>query len=390
MASKGLFRLAVLGLLLAVIVLSNAAQSAPEKHSAPDPVGLWERNPVFEQSLKARPFAYGFTTWPFAATAQAQADLMDIIAANGTMVAEHFDDKIPWGAALYNNPFPQNFVDNVTLKLSRRLTGRPLLLSLNPLNIDRSAFVDDVEGSLPTALVGKPMDDPAYIQAYTNYCIWMIDQFQPTFVLSAIESSNLLKQSPADWPAFDRFSKAVMAALQARYPDILFGESMALHTFMNPAGPGNSQDFRDTMKAHIEGFDFVGVSYYPLISGALTKTQWDDAFAFIRSWTDKPLAITESGHPAERLLIESFNIDIDFTAQDQADLVCTILRYATQGNYRFVIWWEARDFDKLLSLLPAQSQSLAKVFRDMGLQDENGKARKAMGFWRGNDPDCTW
>ncbi|MDQ7019908.1 MAG: glycosyl hydrolase 53 family protein [Robiginitomaculum sp.] len=376
---------------IALVCLNTPASYAFQgKHSGGGPVQAWEQTPVFEQSLRIRPFPYGFTTWPFAATVQAQSDLMNLIRANSTFYVEHIDDALPWGAALYNQPFPAEFVRNIEAKRARRLADRPLLLSLNPLNTDRSAFVDDVEGALPIALAGKPMDDPAYIQAYTNYCIWMIDRFAPTYVLSAIESNDLLKQNPDDWPAFDRFSRAVMSALKTRYPNIQFGESLALHTFTNTNGPGVTQSFRDTIKAHIENFDFVGISYYPLFGGDFSQAQWDAAFDFIRTWTDKPLAITESGHPAEPLVVDEFKLNIPFSPQDQADFLCTLLRHATQDNYQFAVWWEARDFDKLLPALPASSQSLAKIFRDMGLWDGQGKGRLSLEIWRGHSGQCSW
>ncbi len=376
--------------ILLVLTAACAGQAAMADPAQPLPDAPGARRPVPAHGLEPRPFPYGFTTFPYAATAQAQDDLMRLIATNGTMYAEHFDDAIPWRAALNGSAFPQAFADDVTGKLAHRLRDRPLLLALTPLNEDRSGVVADVNGALPKALRHVPMDDPAFIRAYTNYCIWMIDRFHPDYVLSAIESNDLLKENPGAWPAFDRFSRAVMARLKQRYPDIQFGESLSLHTFMDADGPGPSQRYRDTIKAHIADFDFVGISYYPFIYGAFTPTQWEKAFGFIRNWTRKPLAVTETGHPAQRLRVKRWGLDFPFSEADQAAYVCTLMRQAVRGEYRFVIWFEARDLDLLIPALPPQVRDLVRLFRDMGLVDEKGRERQGLQVWRGESPDCAW
>ena len=384
------FLLPALGSLFFSLAPAGPAHTAPGGKAHAPRIGIWETNPVFEHRLKPRPFAYGFTTFPFAATPQAQADLMDLITANGTIYAEHFDDAIPWRAALRSGAWPQAFVADIEDRLRRRRTDRPLLLALTPLNMDRSGVADAVEGKMPRALRHVPMDDPAFIRAYTNYCIWMIDRFRPDYVLSAIESNDLLKENPAAWPAFDRFSRAVMANLKARYPGILFGESLALHTFMNTDGPGPSRAYRDAIKAHIRDFDFAGISYYPFLHGALAPAQWQQAFDFIRGWTRKPLAVTETGQPGQRLRVKTWGLNLPFSEADQAAYVCTLMRNAVRGEYRFVIWFEARDIDRLIPALPRSIRDLARLFRDMGLVDETGREREGLRIWRGESAACAW
>ena len=108
-----------------------------------------------------------------------------------------------------------------------------------------------------------------------------------------------------------------------------------------------------------------------------------EALDFLPTFTGKPIAITETGHPAEPLKIRTWNLDFPADAEEQAAFVRTLLSRAQAHRYRFVTWWTARDFDELWRTFPESVKDLGALWRDTGLIDQAGQPRPAYETWKG-------
>jgi hypothetical protein len=68
--------------------------------------------------------------------------------------------------------------------VSRKITSSELVLTVGLLNSDRSDLALDYDGMPPEY---ERMDDPAIAQAYFEHMKYLIEQFQPHYLIMAIE-----------------------------------------------------------------------------------------------------------------------------------------------------------------------------------------------------------
>jgi hypothetical protein len=333
-----------------------------------------------------RRFLMGFTSWPYAATVEAVQGTYAFIGTNADFIVEHLDDGVPWAESLRDAPFPKAFQEKIEGRRKNRPPGTKLLLSLTPLNMGRSGLAESAGNGqrppLPQELKGKPFDDPQLVRAYANYGRRMVEFFQPDFLLTGIESNELLNNQPKTWTAYRELSRQVQGGLRERFPKLPMAESVTLHKLLDRQNRG-LEDYRKQIQALVEEQDFFAVSFYPFFLGLHTEKDFAEALDFLPTFTRKPIAITETGHPAEPLKIRTWNLDFPADPKEQASFVNVLLSRAQSHHYRFVTYWAARDFDELWRTFPDAVKDLGALWRDTGLIDEAGRPRPAYGVWKG-------
>ena len=113
-----------------------------------------------------------------------------------------------------------------------------------------------------------------------------------------------------------------------------------------------------------------------------------ETLEWIREFTDKPLAITESGFPAQDIILKSYGITIPGSPEKQKTYFETLLDMANRDNYLFVIAFLYRDYDALFGKIAAELEKrdlttdIFLIWRDCGMVDEKGEERPALGVWR--------
>ncbi len=362
---------------LAMSVWAVAA-AADARSTGPDPA-------LAGTNAAKRAFLMGFTSWPYAATLEAVQGTYAFIGTNADLVVEHLDDGVPWAEALRDAPFPNAFQDKIEGRRRNRPPGTKLLLSLTALNMGRSGLAECAGNGqrppLPPELKDKPFNDPALVRAYANYCRRLTAFFRPDFLLTGIEANELLNNQPEAWNAYRELSRQVQGELRERFPRLPMSESVTLHKLLDGQNRGLAQ-YRERIRAFVERQDFCAVSFYPFFLGAHTETQFADALDFLPTFTRKPIAITETGHPAEPLRVRRWNLDFPTDPREQATYVQVLLARAQTRHYLFVTWWAARDFDELWRTFPDAVKDLGALWRDTGLVDEAAKPRPAFEVWR--------
>jgi len=327
----------------------------------------------------------GFTTWPYAATLKAVNDTYEFIGANGDLITEHIEEGVPWTAVISGKPFPQSFVAKLDGRRRNRPKGMKLLLSLTALNMGRSGLADDVgeigKQPIPATAVGFEFKDSSVHRAYLAYCEWMIDFFKPDYLLTGIESNELLNNSPGKWTDYVAFSREIQFQLKKRHPNLPISESVTLHKLLDTKNP-SIVAYRKSIHEFVAKQDFFAVSFYPFFLGLHTRSEFTQALQFLSNFCDKPIGIAETGHPAIPIVVKSYGLNFRSSPEEQDQYVQALISEAQTHRYLFVTYWLTRDFYELWKTFPVSSKDLAGLWRDTGLVDKDGVKRPAFATWK--------
>lgn len=324
-----------------------------------------------------RGFHMGFSTWSFGPDTADKDETYQFISDYADVYSEQIDNHIPWNAWIQHTTLPTEFTEDISYRVSHLLQNHDLLLSVSLLNTDRTDLLDDYDGSVPSY---TQLNDQLIEDAYVSHVRYLIDRFNPDYLVLAMEVNDLYLSSEDKWNEYKQLMSAVRSRIKQDYPTILLSESITLHNLFNPNIP-DASEYVQEITDYVNQLDFVAISFYPFLKGLQTKAEFQQAFDFLHSHIDKPIAIVETGHLAETLNIPGLNIHIKSDVCQQQYYLESVLLNAYNQNYSFIIWWTFRDFDELWETFPEEYKDIGKVWRDTGLLDENGNRRPAFRVW---------
>ncbi|HEU0064824.1 MAG TPA: glycosyl hydrolase 53 family protein [Flavisolibacter sp.] len=356
------------------IIISLCICGGCTKHSPSNACG----NSTFPSDFTSRNFKMGFTTFPYAADYNARISTYNFIGNNSDIYSEQFDNYIPWKALINNIALPKDLTDDIASRLSLKPAGKQLMLSVSLLNIMRDGLLADIDGSLPAV---TSINDTSILNAYNKYVSYLVDQFHPDFLVIGMEVNEFRIKKPNQWADYLSLTGSVTATLKQKYPGLKISASVTLHNWYLP-NVVNPDAFIQEIADYENAQDFVAISFYPFLKGLATKADFQKAFDFLYTQAKKPIAFTETGHIAENLDITSFGISIPSDPCKQNDYMESLLTNARIHNYAFIIWWTHRDYDVLWQTFPDSTKDIGRIWRDTGLQDENGVDRVALHTWQ--------
>jgi len=332
----------------------------------------------FFNEYPTRNFQMGFSTWIYAPSQESKDDTYRFIGKNSDIYSEHIDDKIPWDAWINNTVLPAEFTDDIASRASNKISNSQLVVSIGLLNGDRSNLAEDFDENPPsyTALNDQKIED-----AYFKHVKYIIDALQPNYLVIAIEANELKIKSPSKWDNYKSLIAAVKARVKQANPNLKISESITLHTLYQP-DVSNPEEYITEIVDYANQLDFVSISYYPFFKNQHSKAEFQQAFDFLHSKINKPIAFVETSHIAEDLSVTSFDLFIPGNTCEQNTYLETLLTNAQKENYEFVIWWAHRDFDALWNTFPEEAKDLGKIWRNTGLLDDQGNERPAYSTWK--------
>ena len=327
---------------------------------------------------EARNHAMGFTTWSFGPNLQDVDDTYNFIANNADVYVEHLDGTIPWNAWINDVPLPTEFTNEMMGRSNRRIPGKDLVLSVGLLNLNRDNLEPDFDGSVPpyTAL-----NDPAIEEAYTKHVAYLVNLFNPDYLVIAIEVNELWLRNNTLWESYTQLINAVIGNIRASHPEVRISTSISLHNLYDPEVL-DSETYINSVFEHVNQMDFVAISYYPFLKNQSTRAAFQATLDFLHSNTNKPIAFVESGHIAEDLIVPNLNVFISGNPTEQQLFLETLLDNAQTQDYEMVVWWAHRDYDALWEVFPSEVRDLGQLWRDTGLLDQNGTERPAFATWQ--------
>lgn len=330
------------------------------------------------ESLESRPFNMGFTSWTYGPEAADVEDTYQFILKNGDIYSEQFDHRIPWSSWINNSPLPQQFVDNLNYRLSKRPAGKKMLLSVSLLNIGRTDLLEDYDGKTP---MYDSINEPKIENSYIKHLAFLIEKFNPTYLVFAMEVNELRVKDATKWNNYKKLAAQIQSRIKNSYPQLLVSESVTLHNWYNPYQT-HTTEYMEEIRQYVNQKDFVAISFYPFLMALHTKSEIQGAFDFLHQQTTKPIAFSETAHNATPIDIPAFNFYSNSTEAEQNGYLETVLLNGTKHNYEFIIWWCHRDYDKLFEIFPDESKDLGLLWRDTGLLDENGTQRDGFNTWK--------
>ena len=324
-----------------------------------------------------RTFKMGFTTWSYGPTLKDVNNTYAFIENNADIYAEHIDSKIPWNAWINDLELPFEFTTEIAGRVNRKIAGNDLLLSVSLLNSNRDDLAEDFDGTVPS------FSDLSAVQiedAYFKHITYLVNQFSPDYLVIAIEVNELRLRNEAFWESYQQVMQNVKTRVKAVQPNLLISESITLHNLIEP-DTTNPTAYIDEMITYANQMDFVAISFYPFFNGLSSKDQFQSALDLLHDNLTKPIAIVETSHIAEDLIVPNLNLSIPGSEAEQNLYLETLLENAQAQDYMFTIWWAYRDYDVLWETFPPELQDLGQLWRDTGLINENTQERTAKGTW---------
>jgi hypothetical protein len=330
---------------------------------------------------------FGFTPFPYDFSLDAVAKTREMIVPHSTLWALHYDNGIPWKEALADAPFPARFQREWDDHARAIPSDHVVYLALAPLDKDRKSLApatgEKERLELPHELRGVPLDDPNVKQAYLNYARRAVKQFRPRYLNLGIEAGQMMSRDFRRWPQFERLYEHVRSAIKKDYPELQIGISFGL-------GDLRARHEAEAAKKLIASSDYVGISFYPYASAFDEKfgappfrgeTPWREPLAWLRAYTDKPLAICETGFTTQDIDIPQYSLKMQGSPEAQAAYTQALFKLAREDRYVLVVWFLAIDYDKLYAKLPAGSEAM-KLWKNIGFLDGELRPKAAWEFWK--------
>ena len=344
----------------------------------------------------SRPYYLGLTPFPF--------DILEIenvyyvydkIETDADLIAHHFDNGIPWDEALAgtdHTTYPDKVQGDWYFRKTHTPAGHKVYVAVTPLNGMRNdlAPIWNTTGD-NQPLTGTDWDGLAFNSAnvktaYLNYCISIIEYFDPDYFAFGVEVNLLRHQNESEWSAYVELHVATYNALKERYPDLpLFvtltgGDLVDDYSECDHAGQmaalGDIMDYTDYFAISIHPF------FAEIPGASIPADMFDKIFSL--NTGHKPACITETSFPAEVLIMTAYDPDITFagTPEKQVEYFNLLLNESEDLNLVFVVNFLVRDYDVLWATTLGAPEDINKAWRDTGLYDEDGDARPVLDVWK--------
>lgn len=303
-----------------------------------------------------------------------------IVRKNADLICEHFDYGVPWQEALESKPYSEYARTTVDLRARHQGKWHHVLLLLNPISgIDiTGAWTDSEQVQRQGRWASLSLDSPEVIKAYLSYCNYMIERFDPEFVVYAVDVNQHLNDK-VFYPRLQKFAKEVYGALKAKHKNRAFMVSIRASSFWK-----NQKEQKEKLKAILPYTDFITVNVFPYFYGYQDpSTIPDDYLTGIQALApNKPFAIACTGFNAEPLKV--YGREIGGTQEGQNQYLYSILDQCNKTNAKFLVWLFVQDCDRLWDHVSFFGGSVAiyKLHKDTGLLDGVGKPRLAFDTWR--------
>ncbi len=342
------------------------------------------------ETVPSRPYYLGFTPWPYDITEGAVEETYRNIGIHADLICHHLDGGVPWPEALSGEPYHPNVLRDIEFRLNHTPVGHKVYLSVGMLNQDRHSlagyWAEEGNGELPQEWQDKTFDDPDVITAYTNFCRYMIDTFDPDYFAYGIEVNANFTPSDPDFPKLLTLISDVYATLKDEYPSLpIFLSLITINSGKDPA------EFYAVTKQLVDYSDYIAVSTYPFwefVPGVTGDSDPDKVVAadWLSAMADldpsKPFAVAETGYIAEDLILNDYGVNIEGTEEWQARYVEILFDECDRLDARFIVWFFIRDYDQFWEYFEGEGfDEFLKVWRDTGLIDGEGKPRKSLKVW---------
>jgi hypothetical protein len=336
----------------------------------------------------SRSFYMGFTPFPFDLSLEAVESTYSNITTNGDIINHHFDNGVPWTEALNDNAFSDNVMNDWNFRKQHTPSTHRVYLSVSALNPDRNglALYHGASDNLP---LESPWNTYSFSSnevktAYLNYCKRIIDFFEPDYFNMSIEANLLHFLEPTKWTDYVQFHQYIYESLKSAYPSLPIFCSITGAHILEGYFDGSDVSLERLAALQILAYsDMFAISFYPYISKYLGNPYPKESFDELFKISSKPLAIAETGYPAQSFTMDTNNSQVTVESDEaKQDLfINDLLKSCNEHNATFVISFVVRDYDQLWEDLGSKND-ITIAWRDSGLIDEQGRERESFATWK--------
>lgn len=318
------------------------------------------------------------------------------IHEHGDVVALYFQDGVPWPQALQSSDmrsYPQSLQGVWNFNRTMRegyLAGQPLIVAFNPLDTTyrglSSLWADYPRKPLPAPWATFAFDHPDVKQACLNYCIALVEFYQPTFLAIGVETNILLARLPSQWGAYLNLHEFLYGELKRRYPtlyvfaSIQYEHMLGLHMDSARLVEQVKGFYPDVLRAEarrlLRSSDLIALSTYPyMVADAPFGPNWFQAAIELATELGKPIAIEQTGYTSKDL-VSPFNTVLPGSELLQAQFLWEVLMAALQYRFAFVINFIPIDYGTNYG-----TSFEAMTWANTGLRNTDGTDKFALQIW---------
>jgi hypothetical protein len=330
-----------------------------------------------------RPFALGFTDFPYARSQAAVNEARRVVAEEGDLAVFHFDGGVPWQESAAGTSYHPTFEGELAAQKAAVPAGHRIYLAVTPINFERNGLARHRGTGTDEPLVAPfhtlGFGDSLVIRSFTAYCLRMIDHFNPDYFAYAIEANLVAKNAPAKQAGLLVLAESVYVAVKRTYPGLPVFSTIQLenlYTSLPENGVATTQ--------LLAWSDVLALSTYPYTLTPNPRAIPPEYFEDLPELANgKPIAIAETGWPAEPVTAP-YPINLDGSEEWQAYYVERLLSELDDLDALFVNWFFTRDYDELweAELQDLPTAPLVRLWRDDGLFAGDGAERPALIRWR--------
>ncbi|MDJ0833144.1 MAG: hypothetical protein QNJ69_06445 [Gammaproteobacteria bacterium] len=359
----------------------------------------------------SRSFYMGFTPFPYDADPATLLTVVDDVYAklnnDADMVLHHLEEGIPWNAALADDlltpasvsfPYSNHIEIDWETRKAKTPASHKKYIAITPINLGRNSLApwrdtaneQDLQAPFAGHAASGDFNAPDVKNAYLNYCLRVIEFFEPDYLAIGIEV-NLLRRNTnaATWANYLELNQHVYSNLKAQHPDLPIFVSVSpvemLSGYVDPPAKfaGDPAGYRSTQLTALNDLlmhsDYYAISLYPFLTAYFASDFPAEMFADMFALSSKPTVIAETGMLAENMT--AFAIPFESSIGKQDDYIASMLAAANDNNLLFVNWFVLQDYDRLCDYFGGCSDEDG-LWRDTGVYDGDGNSRPSYTTWK--------
>ncbi len=324
--------------------------------------------------------AYGFFPSPPEATLESVLNHFEALGEHADFIL--IQPNIPWN----------DFVDGIDGESESRTDLRNQTILAQQNGLEWVFVVDSLNGLNRREFLGLPegweasFANPDVRQAFTNFTMWIVQEFQPRYLGLASEINTYLDAHPDDVESYMSLYRDVYDQVKEIAPDTQIFVTFQWADLNNliPGANEGRQPYQTNWN-QIEAFeprlDLWVISTYPFVIFESGDEIPDDYYTSLLDCTDKPLAVAEGGYSSR--MVGPFPGD----PQDQVAYLEAIHdQIGDRLNFWVYLILTDLNMDSISGMahdqgMPETDINTLSIFAHVGLRESDGTPKPALELW---------
>jgi hypothetical protein len=371
---------------LAIFLVVSAIVACGAETVAPGPTLTITLEPTLS-AFNWSHTAYGFFPNPSEATLESVLDTFDALGKHADVILSQ--PNVPW----------EEFIESVDGESQARTDLRNQVALARRQGLDWIFVVDPLNGLNRREFMGLPQGweasfaNPDIRSAITNFALWIVREFKPSYLGLASEINTYLDAHPNDVDHYMSLYAQVYDLIKLEAPEIQIFVTFQwddLRNMFAPAAEGRPayQTNWEQVEAFEPRLDLWVMSSYPYFlfeDGAIP----DDYYTPLLDRTGKPIAVAEGGWSSE---------PVGGPGGSEAGQVAYLEALHSQLGERLVFWIYLLIDDPNMESIAATLEEMGRprqdietlgMFASVGLRRSDGTPKPALSIWdqyRETDP----